>query len=143
MLLPFSTDSTGKTKAAAQSDMHYISPTQFFFLPRDSNAGYGRSSFLSLFRHADIFDISSATNVAGSTYDGFNNPIASTSGVLKAGITPATYCSFIDYNINAQLNRFGVHNGGAQDSTLLNEKWESLVLACVHGGDNGDENDQY
>lgn len=32
----------------------------------------------------------------------------------------------------AQLNRFGVHNGGAQDSSLLNEKWESLALMPVN-----------
>jgi hypothetical protein len=49
-------------------------------------------------------------------------------GVLKTSITPAAYCSFLDYNLNSQLNRFGVHNGGNQDSTLLNEKWESLAL---------------
>jgi hypothetical protein len=31
------------------------------------------------------------------------------------------------------LNRFGVHNGGEQDATLLNEKWESLALLPVDG----------
>lgn len=123
--------------------MHYLSLTQFLFLPRDSGAGHGQSSSLSLFRHADIFDISNATNIASPTYDSFNASIASTSGVLKSTITPATYCGFIDYNINAQLNRFGVHNGGAQDSKLLNEKWESLALAPVNGGDGCDENDEY
>ena len=41
---------------------------------------------------------------------------------------PATLCSFVDFNINSQLNRFGAHNGGAQDAGLLNEKWESLAL---------------
>ena len=40
----------------------------------------------------------------------------------------ATYCPFIDFNINAQLNRFGVHNGGKQDSSLLTEKWESIAV---------------
>jgi hypothetical protein len=43
-------------------------------------------------------------------------------------ITPATYCSFIDFNLKSQLNRFGVHNGGAQDAGLLNEKWESISV---------------
>jgi hypothetical protein len=49
-------------------------------------------------------------------------------GVLNSDITPATYCSFLDYNINSELNKFGLHNGGAQDAGLLNEKWESFAL---------------
>ena len=132
--LPLYTSSSGSSAVAAQSELHYLSPTQFLFLPRDSKGGHGQASSQSLFRHADIFDISGATNVAGATYDSFNASIASSKGELNAGITPATYCSFIDFNINAQLNRFGVHNGGNQDNTLLNEKWESLALAPVNGG---------
>lgn len=56
-------------------------------------------------------------------------------GVLNPGITPATYCPFIDFNINAQLNRFGAHNGGVQDAGLLTEKWEGLAIlpAEKHG----------
>jgi hypothetical protein len=46
-------------------------------------------------------------------------------GILRPGIVPATYCSFLDYNNNAQLNRFGVHNGGGFDHGLL-------VSACTH-----------
>jgi len=53
--------------------------------------------------------------------------------VLKSGITPATYCSFINFNVNSQLNRFGVHNGGAQDAILLNENWESIGIVPVDG----------
>jgi hypothetical protein len=53
--------------------------------------------------------------------------------VLKSGITPATYCSFINFNVNSQLNRFGVHNGGAQDVILLNENWESIGIVPVDG----------
>jgi len=65
-------------------------------------------------------------------------------GVLKAGIAPATVCSFVDVNINSQLNRFGVHNGGAQDAGLLNEKWEGLALLPVSGRDDKpDPNDEY
>lgn len=48
-------------------------------------------------------------------------------------------CSFIDVNINAQLNRFGAHNGGEADAGLLNEKWEGLALASVDGEGKGDE----
>jgi hypothetical protein len=59
----------------------------------------------------------------------------STEGVLNSSITPAQYCSFLDFNINSQLNRFGVHNGGDQDSTLLNEKWESLAIMPAENDD--------
>lgn len=58
-----------------------------------------------------------------------------TVGVLNADITPATVCPFLDFNINAQLNRFGLHNGGPQDGGLLNEKWEGIALVPVKGGD--------
>lgn len=65
-----------------------------------------------------------------------------TAGVLNADIVPATVCPFIDINLNSQLNRFGLHNGGADDSGLLNEKWEGLALVPVDG--NGrDKNDEY
>ena len=64
---------------------------------------------------------------------------------MKIGITPATFCPFIDYNINAQLNRFGVHNGPPADPSLLNEKWESLALVPIHGDsdDKKDKKDEY
>jgi hypothetical protein len=117
---------------AAQSEIHYISPTQFFVLARDSARGAGQPSSTSLYRHADIFGISDATNIVGK-YDAFNTSIVTniTTAALKSDIKPATYCSFLDFNINSELNKFGVHNGGAQDAGLLNEKWESLALVPV------------
>lgn len=130
---------TGKKyKTAAQSEMHFLSSTQFLVLARDSNAGRGQSSSTSLYRHADIIDISNATNIKGNTYDCANCTVAP-AGVLNANITVATYCPFLDYNVNAQLNRFGVHNGGSQDNGLLNEKWESLALVPVTPGTNDGE----
>jgi hypothetical protein len=50
-----------------------------------------------------------------------------------AGIIPAEYCPFIDFNVNAQLNRFGMHDGGVQDAGLLNEKWESIGIVLLMG----------
>jgi hypothetical protein len=117
-------------RTLGQSEMHYISPTQFLVLARDSGAGHGQSSSNSLYRNADIIDVSSATNIAGKA-DALGGAIASEKGVLKRGIVPATYCKWLSYNVNAQLNRFGVHNGGKQDAGLLNEKWESFALAPV------------
>lgn len=48
------------------------------------------------------------------------------------------YCSFLDFNVNSELAKFRLHNGGAQDQYLLNEKWESLALVPVHPSKDGD-----
>jgi hypothetical protein len=162
--LPTFTNTAGAVRVAAQSEMHFISPTQFFFLPRDSGAGGGLSSTQSLYRHVDIFDISTATNVKGPDYDAFNASIASTGmppsqfatwrtantddisvGVLKPEIRPATVCPFIDINTNSELAKFGLHNGGAADAGLLNEKWEGIALVPVDGNQdlNPDANNEY
>lgn len=57
-------------------------------------------------------------------------------GVLKPEITPATLCPWIDFNINSRLNKFGLRNGppALPMNSLLNEKWESLVLVPVDDG---------
>jgi hypothetical protein len=142
--LPKYINAKGDQRIAAQSEIHAVSATQFLILSRDSGAGKGADSSLSVYRHADVFDISNATNFLGK-YDAFNQSIASSKGELVAGITPAVYCSWLDYNVNSQLAQFGLHNGGAQDSGLLNEKWESLALVPVddkggkgHGGKDDD-----
>lgn len=46
-------------------------------------------------------------------------------------VTAAEYCSWLDFNVNSQLERFGVRNGGEQSDGLLNEKWESLAVVPV------------
>jgi hypothetical protein len=135
--LPFFNDPTAKPSknpaVAAQSEIFHIQDDQFFILSRDSNAGHGAASNLSIYRHVDVFDIASATDIKGATYDCTTCSIASDDGVLKSGITPATYCSFLDFNVNSQLNRFNLHNGGDQDAELLNEKWESIGIVPVDG----------
>jgi hypothetical protein len=120
-------------KVAAQSEIFHIQNGQFFVLSRDGDAGHGAEFTESQYRHIDIFDISDATDIKGKTYDCADCSIASQKGVLKPGIKPAEYCSFVDFNLNSQLNRFGVHNGGAQDAGLLNEKWESIGIVPVDG----------
>ena len=133
--LPLYASSKTKFKVAAQSEIHYLSPTQFLILSRDSNAGLGQASSQSVYRHADIFDISApATDIKSTAYDAANGSIATSAGVVHAGIAAARYCSFLDYNVNSQLGRFGLHNGGAQDQFLLNEKWESLATVPVNPG---------
>ncbi|KAI9847354.1 MAG: hypothetical protein M1837_002542 [Sclerophora amabilis] len=141
--LPQYNDPTDKPednpKTAAQSEIFHIQNGQFFVLARDSDAGHGQSSSLSIYRHADVFDISSATDIKSTRYDTATGSIANSDGELNDDITPATYCSFLDYNVNSQLGRFGLHNGGAQDSGLLNEKWESFGLLPVDGKDGDDD----
>lgn len=48
-----------------------------------------------------------------------------------SNVTAAEYCSWLDFNVNSQLERFGVRNGGEQSEGLLNEKWESLAVVPV------------
>uniref|UniRef100_A0A2D3V1G7 Phytase-like domain-containing protein n=1 Tax=Ramularia collo-cygni TaxID=112498 RepID=A0A2D3V1G7_9PEZI len=120
------------SNVARQSELHYISETQFLILARDSGAGRGQGvSTTSIYRHIDVFDISKATNVAGIS-DCTGCQIASTTGVLNSNTTAAQYCPWLDFNVNSQLNRFGVRNGGAQSDGLLNEKWESMALLPVN-----------
>lgn len=136
--------SSATSNIARQSEIHYISDTQFLVLARDSGRGRGQgpSNTQSRYRAVDVFDISAATNVAGKS-DCQTCSVAP-AGVLNSNTTAATYCKWLDYNVNAQLNRFGVHNGGADDTALLNEKWESLALVPVNKDPTGMAvNDEY
>ncbi|KAF3924508.1 hypothetical protein ABW21_db0201227 [Orbilia brochopaga] len=131
-------------RTAAQSEILWASDDQFFILSRDSSYGGGGSDGTnSLYRQVDIFDISSATDIKGK-YDKFNDAITinSSSKLLKEGITPAVYCPFINLNLNEELAKFGLHNGGARDFGLLNEKWEGLAMVPVHG-DLGDDDEWF
>ena len=83
----------------------------------------------------DIFDISApSTDIKSTANDATNGSIASSTGALHPGVIPAKYCSFLDFNVNSQLGRFGLHNGGTQDQFLLNGKWESLATVPVNRG---------
>lgn len=109
------------SNVARQSEVHYISDTQFLTLARDGGAGRGQgASTTSLYRQIDIFDISRATNIAGKS-DCTACSVAP-GGILNPNTTAAEYCSWLDFNVNSQLNRFGVRNGGPQSDGLLNEK---------------------
>ncbi|KAF2852752.1 hypothetical protein T440DRAFT_553118 [Plenodomus tracheiphilus IPT5] len=108
---------------------------QFLVLARDSGAGRGQAAAESVYRNADVIDISGATNILGTSADDVDGQVASRDGKLKDGITPAVYCPWLSFNVNSQLNRFGVRNGGAQDAGLLNEKWESFAVLPVDKDD--------
>ncbi|RAL10796.1 uncharacterized protein BO97DRAFT_435677 [Aspergillus homomorphus CBS 101889] len=142
MLPTYYNPSKGHDVVAAQSEIHLLpqsGKTQdktFLVLARDSGFGHGQDKSLSVYRHADIVRITSNTTdlKRWRGADAVNGSIASAKGVLDAGITPAEYCSFLDFNVNEQLAKFGLHNGGDQDDRLLNEKWESLALVPVEPG---------
>ncbi len=131
--------SSSNPRTAAQSEIFYIQNGQFFVLARDSGAGYGQDNSQSLYRQIDVFDIKPATDIKSPANDAATGAIASKDGVLKPGITPATYCPFLDFNVNSQLGRFGLRNGGPQEPGLLNEKWESIAIAPVDGKDGDDD----
>lgn len=140
--LPVYTDpTTSKQKAAGQSEIHSLGDGQFLILARDSGAGHGAASTTSVYRHADIFDVSGSTgstDIKSKSNDATTGSIASSSGKLNSGIKAAEYCPFIDFNVNSELGKFGLHNGGAQDAGLLNEKWESLATVPVDGQNGSD-----
>ncbi|KAL2194386.1 esterase-like activity of phytase-domain-containing protein [Corynascus similis CBS 632.67] len=146
--LPTYENDKGETRVAAQSEIHYVSETQMFVLARDSDAGRGQEDALSRYRHVDVVDISGATNIKGPQFDDLQHGnitvvgISDPSDELVAGITPSKLCPFIDYNINAELNKFKtaegdiVHNGEPVNLGLLNEKWEALALVpVIHNGE--------
>ncbi len=127
--LPVFKDAKGADLVAAQSELVALSATRFLMLSRDSNNGYGMKGAASLYRGIDVLDVTGATNIAGTDYDKAK-PVAA-KGVLDAAVKPATLSAFIDINDNAQLNRYGLHNGEPNDAKNLSEKWESMALAST------------
>ncbi|KAG7759150.1 hypothetical protein KL911_000287 [Ogataea haglerorum] len=123
-------DAAKNPRVAAQSELVYVSDEIFMVLARDSGRGRAQDNTTSLYRHADLYSIANATNIAGK-YDKKGDKIASNKGKLEDGITTATYYSFLDYNNQTELSKFGLHNGGKDDSMLLNEKWEGITLIPV------------
>jgi hypothetical protein len=131
--LPLFQDQTTTTPTlltAAQSELLALNDHQFLVLARDSSAGFTTKSPASAYRSIDLLDIGGATNIAGTAYDSPGTPVAP-KGVLNSSIKPATYQKFLDINDNAQLNRFGLHNGAPNDSNDLYEKWESMAVVPI------------
>jgi hypothetical protein len=143
VILPkFDDPAKSKPVVAAQSEIHQLPSGDFLVLARDSGRGHGQTESQSLYRHADVFSIKGgASDVKGKKdYDSAKGAVASSKGVIDSDITPAQYCSFLDFNVESELAKFGLHNGGAQDRFLLNEKWESLAVVPANPHkDGGDE----
>jgi len=122
-------------QVATQSELLYVSPTQFLVLVGDANAGRGRSSSESLYRSIDIIDISTATNILRARANEPGGKIVNKQGKFQQHFLEAEYCTWLNINNNEQLARFGLHNGGPQDQFLLDEKWESMAVLPVHKDD--------
>jgi hypothetical protein len=73
----------------------------------------------SSYRQIDVYDLGDATNVKGPKYDCTTCKFASSTGVLDADVKPMTLCPWIDFNINKELNRFGLKNGGPRNGPGL------------------------
>ncbi|KAG7095023.1 hypothetical protein E1B28_005817 [Marasmius oreades] len=125
--LPVSNDK-GKTRPS--SEITFVSENIFLSLSRDGK-GMGNDDSESKYKQADLFSIAHATNIQGMKFDDPSNPVAP-NGKLDKSITPAKYVSFVDYLNDDDLKRFGLHNGGNFDETLIDSKWESLALAPVN-----------
>ncbi|CAE6427449.1 unnamed protein product [Rhizoctonia solani] len=117
-----------KGKTYAQSEIHALTSTQFLILSRDGHGhGDDGNDAKSDYKQADLFDISNATDIHGSKFDG-TTPVAP-KGKLEKTVVPATYVPFVNYLNSTQLARFGLHNDEPTDRTLIDAKWESFALA--------------
>jgi hypothetical protein len=124
--LPGFETADGKHRIAAQSELLALDENHFLLICRDTGNGYGLEGTTSRYRRIELLDTSAATNIAGGKYDGLE-PVAP-KGKLVDGVMPAARATFIDLNDNAELAKFGLHNGPPQDRNNLYEKWESMGL---------------
>ncbi len=125
--LPTFRNAAGATLVAAQSEILAINNTQFLVIARDSGAGHTYPVATSIYRSILIYDISGATNIAGTKFDSAVTPVAP-AGVLDGTVRPASRTEFINMNDSAQLAKFGLRNGPTDDNNNLYEKWEALTL---------------
>ena len=117
----------GKNNVAAQSEMLALDDRRLLLLCRDSGGGFTGKRDASAYRVINLIDTAGASDIAGR-FDAAGDSIAP-QGVLRSEIRPAPLTSFLDLNDQAELARFGLHNGPPNDRDDLYEKWESMVLA--------------
>lgn len=116
---------SSKGKARNVNDLVYLGHKTVAILVRDGN-GFGGDDSGVKYKHIDILDLSTATNLAGTKYDQPTGAIAP-NGKLVSGINLASYSTLIDYT--SDLGKFGMHGSGDPvDPTLLAAKMESVVL---------------
>jgi len=86
--LPTFANADQATRVAAQSEIHYISDTQFLVLARDSGVGRGQKDPLSRYRHVDVIDISTGTNIKGPKFDDIQNGNITVGGISSPCKSP-------------------------------------------------------
>ena len=128
-----------RSGVAAQSEMLALDDHRLLLLCRDSGGGFTGKRDASAYRVINIIDTNGASDIAGR-FDATDASIAP-GGNLRADIRPARLMPFLDLNDNAELSRFGLHNGPPNDRDDLYEKWESMALAPV--GDPRAPNDYF
>src|SRR5262249_19201659 len=138
--LPLFVNASNQTRIAAQSEFLALNDHQFLVLARDSGAGFTAAVSRSAYRRVDLIAIAHPTTIANTDFDKVAGSVAPL-GVLDPAVTPVKYQTFLDINENAQLNRFGLHNGDPNDRNNLYEKWESLAVVPV--GDRDAPNDYF
>jgi hypothetical protein len=119
--------STSSADVAEAHELAVLDARRFLVLAHDGN-GRGAAITKSAYRAVLLYDIGSATNIAGSAYDNPSSPLAQ-NGFLAAGITPATSAVLINLNDDQQLGKFGLRNSTSDGSDNLAASWESLALA--------------
>ena len=127
--LPVFVNSKNATRVAGQSEIYAVTDTEYLILARDSGKGFGQGpkNTESVYRQIDVISTKHAKAIDKKAFDRVNGTVAP-GGVLDDDIKPARYCPFLDFNVNSELGKFGLHNGGAEDGGLLNEKWESISV---------------
>lgn len=136
-------DKDDPMRVASQSEILALPTGDFLILSRDSNFGHGQDNTRSVYRHVDVFSVSNSTTDLKGKYDEVGASIASSKGKLNEDVTPVEYCPFLDFNVDAELAKCGLHNGGEQDAGLLNEKWESLALVPAGSSPRGNGKKEY
>jgi hypothetical protein len=129
--LPLYSDGKTDGLVAAQSELLALNDHQFLLLCRDSGGGQSLKRDASAYRSILSVELNGASDIVGR-YDGVGQAV-SPLGVLRSDITPAKTSLLVDMNDNAQLKRFGLHNGAPNDANDLYEKWESMALAPAGG----------
>lgn len=121
----FKVPTSKKGKARNVNDLIYLGHKTVGILVRDGN-GFGNDDSGVNYKHIDILDLSTATNIKGTKYNTATGAIAP-GGKLANDIDLASYSSLVDYT--ADLGKFGMHaSGNPIDPTLLAAKIESLIL---------------
>jgi hypothetical protein len=120
------------SKTCAQSEMLVLSDCQVLILARDSNGLGPAVTNQAVYKSILLADLSSATDVAGSTADDEGGRITA-SGVLLPTITPMSWVEAVNMLNLGELSKFNINvNNSAPNGLTLSEKWEALSLVPAY-----------